>query len=240
MVHNYMSILSVYEYHIPDLIIFHTNCEPNGTYWEALKTTIDSRMKIVKRSPPTSIWGHTVKKVEHQSDVARLEILLEVGGIYMDDDVVVLKSLDSLRMEEMVLGEENYDALANSVIMADPGSWFLRKWFSYYRDFNDTKWSESSCFVPWSLWNLFPSALRVVKEKMLRPNWEEIKFLYHELWDWRENFSVHLYSRFMLAVDGTPERSLQELSVLNTTYGEIARYVIWQSSQIRDITEWMV
>ncbi|XP_002122051.2 uncharacterized protein LOC100184557 [Ciona intestinalis] len=239
-VHNYISIFSAYEYQEPDLILFHTNCEPNGTYWEALKQTIDSKLKIVKRSPPTTIWGHPVQKVEHQSDVARLEILLETGGIYMDDDVVVLKSLDSLRNNEMVLGEENYDALANSIIMASPNSWFLKKWFTYYKDFNDTKWSESSCFVPWSLWHLFPSTINVVKERMLRPNWEEIKFLYHELWDWRDNYTVHLYSRFMINVDGTPERSLQELSVLNTTYGEIARYVLWKDPKIRDITEWMV
>jgi len=54
------------------------------------------------------------KRIEHQSDTARLQILLEMGGIYMDDDLVLLKSLDPLRSHQMVLGEENYDALGKN------------------------------------------------------------------------------------------------------------------------------
>ena len=49
--------------------------------------------------------------MEHQSDVARLQILLHVGGIYLDDDVITVRSLNELRHNEMVLGEENYDAV---------------------------------------------------------------------------------------------------------------------------------
>ena len=45
------------------------------------------------------------------SDVARLEILMEVGGIYLDTDSVVVKPLDTfLQTKTMVLGEESdYD-----------------------------------------------------------------------------------------------------------------------------------
>ena len=44
--------------------------------------------------------------VEHQSDVVRLEIMLQIGGIYLDTDSVVLKPLNSfLENHEMVLGE---------------------------------------------------------------------------------------------------------------------------------------
>ena len=49
--------------------------------------------------------------MEHQSDVARLQTLLEVGGIYMDDDMIILKPLHELMNNSIVLGEENYDAL---------------------------------------------------------------------------------------------------------------------------------
>ena len=133
--------------------------------------------------------------MEHQSDVARLQILLEVGGIYIDDDVYILKSLNELRVHEMVLGEENYDALANSVILASKNAWFLHRWYSEYKNFNGTRWSDSSCFVPWSLWRFFPTTVTVIKEKMLRPNWEEIEFTYLLLWDWRKSYTVHLFSR---------------------------------------------
>ena len=138
------------------------------------------------------------QKVEHQSDVARIQILLEVGGIYMDDDVYVLKSLDDLRTNEMVLGEENYDALANSVIMASKNAWFLHRWYQEYQYFDNSRWSDSSCFVPWAMWRLFPSTITIVKEKMLRPNWEEIHYTYQLLWNWRKSYTIHLYSRFVL------------------------------------------
>jgi len=60
-----------------------------------------------------------------------------LNALYLDDDVVVLKSFSELMRERMVLGEENYDALANSVILANKDSWFLQKWFLEYRYFND-------------------------------------------------------------------------------------------------------
>jgi len=113
----------------------------------------------------------------------------------MDDDVYVLKSLDELRVHEMVLGEENYDALANSVILASKNAWFLHRWYHEYQNFNGTRWSDSSCFVPWSLWRFFPGTVTIIKEKMLRPNWEEIEFTYLLLWDWRNSYTVHLFSR---------------------------------------------
>ena len=44
--------------------------------------------------------------------MVRLHVLLEIGGIYVDDDVITLRSLDELRRtNDFVLGEENYDAL---------------------------------------------------------------------------------------------------------------------------------
>jgi len=240
-VHHYMSMLSSLKFQNPALIFFHTNCPPNGTYWQAFSNVAGRRLRIVKRTPPVQVWNNAVNKVEHQSDVVRLHVLLEIGGIYVDDDVITLRSLDELRRtNDFVLGEENYDALANSIIMANKNSWFLKRWFQEYKTFNDSIWSESSCFVPWSMWQLFPNDIHVVKEKMLRPNWEEITYMYRELFDWSENFTVHLFSRFMPHVDGTAERTLMELAVLNTTYGEIARHVFWDSKDFHSVKEWLL
>jgi len=43
--------------------------------------------------------------VEHKADVVRLQLMLEVGGMYMDTDSVILKSLDKFRNEELTLGQ---------------------------------------------------------------------------------------------------------------------------------------
>lgn len=133
--------------------------------------------------------------VEHQSDVARLQILLEYGGIYVDTDYLFFKSLDELREQPTVLAAETESNLVNGIILASNKSWFLWRWFEEYKKFDDSKWSESSCFVPWRLWKKFPGLVTVEEDKLMRPNWKELEYLYSELWDWRENFGVHLYAR---------------------------------------------
>ena len=49
--------------------------------------------------------------------MARLQIQLEVGGIYIDTDVVILKSVDELRKYKMVLAEEQWDGLSKMYSM---------------------------------------------------------------------------------------------------------------------------
>jgi len=46
-----------------------------------------------------------------QMDVAKLQILMEVGGIFLESDSVVLRSLNDLRKMEAVLGESDQNSL---------------------------------------------------------------------------------------------------------------------------------
>jgi len=85
--HHYLSVKSVIKIQKPVTILFHTDCLPHGKYFRE----VEPHLRIVKRTPPKTVWGRPIANVEHQSDVARLQILLEFGGIYLDDDVVMLK-----------------------------------------------------------------------------------------------------------------------------------------------------
>lgn len=62
-------------------------------------------LKIVHRPPPEFIFGQKISHVFHQGDVAKLEILLEHGGIYLDYDVIVVNSLNPLRQYPATYGE---------------------------------------------------------------------------------------------------------------------------------------
>ena len=221
----------------PDKIYLHTDCSTGfeeSNYWNSIKSLAKDLLKLVKRHPPKTVFGSELNVIEHKSDIARLLILLEVGGIYLDDDVVVLKSFDDFLDEQMVLGEENYDALANSVILANKDSWFLQKWFLEYRYFNDAIWSHHSCFVPWGLWKLFPEKIHVAKENMLRPNWEEIFLIYKNHYNFSDNYAMHLYARFLTQVDKLEgDRSIQELMELDSTYGDLARFILVGDKTIR-------
>jgi len=46
-----------------------------------------------------------IGRVYHRGDVAKLDILLEHGGIYLDYDVIVINSLDPLRRYDATLGK---------------------------------------------------------------------------------------------------------------------------------------
>lgn len=48
------------------------------------------------------------KKYSFASDLARLDILYEEGGIYLDTDVTLLKNLDDLRYQEAFTGREKW------------------------------------------------------------------------------------------------------------------------------------
>ena len=49
--------------------------------------------------------------IEHVSDVARLRIIMEVGGMYLDPDAIFLKSVDELRKQKMIMPLERGDGL---------------------------------------------------------------------------------------------------------------------------------
>ena len=172
----YLSMLSALRYQNPNLILIHTDCTPSGVYWDLFREAAGEKLKIVRKSPPVEIFGKKIELVEHQADVSRLEILLRVGGMYFDTDLLILKNLNTLRRgSDIVLGEASPISLANGGILANEKSWFLRRWFGEYRNFDDGKWGESSVKTPMALWRVFPGKVRVVEVTMMRPNWMEYK-----------------------------------------------------------------
>jgi len=237
-IHHYLSFLSVIFQQNPESILLHTNCESGyldeSGYWNSVQMIAGEKLKMIHMDPPLEIFSHQINVVEHQSDVARLYVLLRYGGIYLDDDVILLKSLNRLIDEnEFIIGEENYDALANSILMSSNNAWFLKKWFQEYKYFNDDIWSHHSCFVPWGLAKLFPDTVSVQRENLLRPNWEELYLTFKKKYDWSNNYAIHLYARYLTQVDKFDgDRTIEEFLHLDTTYGEIARYTLFGDKRL--------
>lgn len=44
--------------------MFHTDCEPYGDYWEAIRAITGKRMIVVKRSPPERVWGNEIEVIK--------------------------------------------------------------------------------------------------------------------------------------------------------------------------------
>ena len=236
---TYLSMLSALKHQNPDFILIHGNCQPEGDYWDLFKSAAGEKLKLVKKSPATEIFGQKVTGVEHQSDIARFQILLQVGGIYLDTDIIVMSSLDELRRDhDIVLGEASHTSVASSGIIASKESWFLKRWFQEYQNYKDESWGLNAVVVPLALWQLFPEEAKVLTCVFNRPNWLEYNILQHGLFDWSKHFTVHLTTRYMDEFDR--KRTLAQFAVLETSYGEIARFVLWGSAEKINIRQWIL
>ena len=60
--------------------------------------------------------------------------LMSFGGIYLDNDVYLVNSLDKYRKFEMVIGWEKVDNVTGSqVLIANRNARFLKAWYDTYR-----------------------------------------------------------------------------------------------------------
>lgn len=72
------------------------------------------------------------KKWAYVSDVARLWILYNEGGIYMDTDVEVYKPLDEFLNQEGFIGFEDVNYLSTATIGAEKGNPIIKLILDYY------------------------------------------------------------------------------------------------------------
>jgi hypothetical protein len=148
---HYACVKSMVERLKPQVIYLYYAYEPSGPWWQLTRPLI-SPMRI---APPRAIFGNPLIHPAHRADIVRLEKLIEHGGIYLDCDVLVMRSFDSLLNSRCVLGQQGEGekrGLCNGVILAEPNARFLRRWYDTYRSFrskgHDDFWSEHSVMMP--------------------------------------------------------------------------------------------
>lgn len=78
--------------------------------------------------------AYEAKKWAFVSDVARLYALVNYGGIYMDTDVEVLRSLDSLLEYEAVSGFESETAISTGLMAVCKGQTLFTELLDEYND----------------------------------------------------------------------------------------------------------
>lgn len=136
---HYLAIKSAHVINNPSRIYFHYSQEPVGEWWEKARPYLQT-MKI---AAPTAIAGVPLCVREHQADVARLQVLQEYGGIYLDIDVICARPFTPLLEHTCVLGEQGVDGergLCNAVILAEKGAFFVQKWLEGF-DARTSLWS---------------------------------------------------------------------------------------------------
>lgn len=78
--------------------------------------------------------AYEMKKYAFVSDVARIEALYEYGGIYFDTDVEVFKSFDDILNNSCVLGFEEEEYVATSMMATVPKHPLIKEFIELYKN----------------------------------------------------------------------------------------------------------
>lgn len=146
--YKYIAITSAYLINKPDKMYFYYKYEPFGFYWDKVKHLLE----LKKIEPPVYFLGKEIKHYAHQSDILRLQILYNYGGIYLDIDTICLKSLKDFFEFNLTIGYQGDHGLCNAILIAKPQNNFIKEWLQAYKTFRSTGkdqfYDEHSVILP--------------------------------------------------------------------------------------------
>ncbi|MFA6980162.1 MAG: glycosyltransferase [Ignavibacteriaceae bacterium] len=157
---NYLAVLTASVLNSPQKIYFHYHFEPVGYWWDKAKELLTLK-RIEQRNV---IFGNKLIHYAHKADVARLEILMKYGGIYLDIDVICVNSFNPLLEYDCVLGREENVGLCNAVILCKANSEFISRWYDSYKFFEEDKWNYHSVKLPQVLARRHLDEIHIVDE----------------------------------------------------------------------------
>lgn len=159
---HYLCVNSARVLNNPEKIYFYSNSMPSGKYWDKLSEFVD----FVKVDPPEEVFGKKLYHIAHKSDVLRLQLLKDKGGIYLDMDVLCKKPFTPLLKFDFVMGKQGKwrnMGLCNGVILASAKSEFLNLWYDEFKNFRskgrDKHWAEMSVRKPFELAKKYPDLI---------------------------------------------------------------------------------
>lgn len=124
-----------------------------------------------QRGAQRSVFGQRVHWAAHRSDLMRLRVLQEHGGMYLDHDAFVLAPLRTLqicRHASVIAGIERLSPsttkLNNGVLVAEKGAPFLKLWWQSYADYRSEEWDWNSCVQPYNLSRHNPTMVQLLPE----------------------------------------------------------------------------
>lgn len=184
----YLSMKTAIDHIKPDIIYFYCDQVPDTIYFKLIKQLLGNNLVIENIPAHIVLCGQFVYAPQHRVDYIRLHKLQERGGIYLDLDILCLKSFDPIiqHMEqnnkEIAMGLERdpsdpHQSLCNAVIICQPNSSFIKEWLTAYDgrwgDPSIPNWFGHSTVIPMELARKYP-------EKMdMRVNTDFYPFLWY-------------------------------------------------------------
>jgi hypothetical protein len=193
-------VLAAFKNQRPEKIFFHTNvAEFTGTHWIKIRNTLGDVLEIRDITFPNEIFGQKLSKSYHfwhASDVTRIRILMEYGGIFLDNDSYVVRSLDPFRKYEMTIGITDGYNVGTQVLIANKEARFLKLWLELYRDYHPDSWYYNAGQKPMAEVLRYKPELVHAVQTLLGVHTLSDRLYIWDKWDtWRKFYSIHLIVR---------------------------------------------
>ena len=197
-----MSVLSVMKFLKPDAIHLHTNL-PDFWPFDPCNELISNwtGVKLVNAKRRFVVGGKRIKRIEHEVDVLKLELVRDVGGVALDFDVFMVngtKLRELLTVNPCVVCTENEPKLNAGFLACRKGAAYpqmlLQK--SYAEDFRPDLWIWNSGEVPHRLLAEHNTTAYVAQDICNSPDWiHRVEFLSssERKFDWRNRIAHHSY-----------------------------------------------
>ena len=228
-IHHHLSIKSAYVRGGFDKISIWVDKEPEGKWWEKTKPLVE--LNFIE--PPKEIFGKPIIQPAHKSDVIRLQVLLEYGGVYVDTDTIFVKSFKPLLNNKFVLGQQNIngsEGLCPAVILSEVNSTFGQHWLAGFKDSfgggppGSSTWCTHSVQYPLWLSKQIPEEVTILNhEAFFWPLYHQnhIEWMFVEEHKFPNAYSHHLWESSGKIY--LKEMTEEKIKTQNTTFTQITK-----------------
>lgn len=199
--HHHLSVMSAVKRSGVEKIFMWVDDEPSGEFWDQTKNHVE----MIKIEPPSEIFGKPIIQTAHKSDVIRLQVLIESGGIYVDTDVIFVKPFTGLLNHKFVMGQQGIngrEGLCPAVMLSEKDSFFAKRWLQEFENNfyggppgSDT-WCLHSVTLPMALAETYPHEITVMNhESFFWPLYHEPHMigLFEEVHEFPNALAHHLW-----------------------------------------------
>ncbi|XP_077548350.1 uncharacterized protein LOC144161579 [Haemaphysalis longicornis] len=224
----------MYINHRPKQIMVHCSpCTFSGPYVPLLQGI---NFTFVPTKVPKSISGKPFENPYHATDAARILALMKYGGVYLDRDVFVVRSLRPLLRYEAVMNC-NDDAIGSMMLFFHKNARFLRLYLHTYRYYNGSEWYYNAGGLPEIMVLRNHSHLAHCMTYGIECGLDMLSVLYapHASAYWRNAYAIHTLERYREEASYDPlppsvEFNETNIRDLNNAFGEMSRSVLFGKS----------
>jgi hypothetical protein len=149
---------------------------------------------------PTSIFGQKLREKWlpwHAGDITKIRVLMQYGGIFVDNDSYIVRSFDVFRKYEMTIGITDRNYMGTQVLIAHKDARLLKLWLESYRIYHPEDWYMNAGEKPMrEIVAYKPEIVHSVKSLLGVHGMGDRLYLWDSWKTWRKYYSIHLMIRY--------------------------------------------